>query len=175
MYCRLFAKFNGVTDRFLSEIAVAVLWTLGLLLGIICALNINESYLSLMRTAAACRVSIVGLFTSAYLPFLIVTFFAYIRKRCLVYFFSVCNVISFAFCAMSATLAFGNAGWLVQPLLQFSNVCLLPLYCWFVLKLATGNLTAIKRDFVLVSVVSAAVCGLDYCLVSPFLAKLIEI
>jgi len=147
----------------------------GLLLGVLYSQGADDSYFLLMRTAAASRVSIVGLLTSLYLPFLIAAFFAFIMQPQLMLILCFCKAFIFSCCGYAAISAFGTAGWLVRILLQFSDCCIIPFFFWFCLRNVSGSCVRMKRDLLFCSLVTLSVVAFDFCVISPFLVKLIDI
>lgn len=150
-------------------------WIVGLLAGTVFAVITDVSFLPLMRKAAACRVSIIGLMCTALLPFLFAAYAVFINRFELLLTVCVCKVFSFAYCAVLAARAFGSAGWLVQPLLQFTDICTVPVLCWFSLRHIRTDTVSLRTEFSVCLFLTAAAAGLDYFVVSPFLAKLIDI
>ena len=148
-------------------------WCTGLVAGTYLASLIPESFLLLMRTAGSFRVSIVGLFASVYLPFLLSAFAVYIGRCNFLYIFCLLKALLFALSASVCVDAYNCAGWLVHILLQFSDILLLPVLCWFSIRSLTGC-GGLKRDFSLCSALYFIVGSMDYCIVSPFLVMLID-
>lgn len=157
------------------QIACFLAWTAGLFLGVFLANHVHENYYLLMRMAAKSRVSIVGLLTSAALPFLFLFYFAYIRRFWPI--ITICFLKGFLFCfgAAAVSIAFGSAGWLVRLLLQFTDVCLIPVFSWLVLRHCSAGARPLQKDAVICGTLVVLICSLDYCVVSPYLAMLIEI
>ena len=120
-------------------------------------------------------VSIVSLIIAVLFPFLFSAFAVYLGKPGLLYL--VCFLKSWAFtlAAYGTVVAFGYAGWLVQFLLQFSDILLLWLLYWFCLRHISKTEASAKRDFGICTAAIAAVCGIDYCVISPFLVGLIQV
>ena len=157
-----------------SEILLVSVWLGGLLLGAFLSPFAPESYLLLMRRAAGSPVSIVGLFASVLLPFLIATYAVSISKPVLLYAVCFCKAVLFSFCCRGIQLTFGSAGWLVLILMQFSDLCMLPVLCWFSFRHLGAGTHRLKRDFAIGCGIGTAVGILDYCMVSPFLVMLID-
>ena len=157
------------------ELFLLLSWILGCALGVLTGMNAGDTYVSLMRGAVRYPVSIVGLVISVYLPFLLSAFAVYLGKPGLLYI--VCFLKSWAFtlAAYGTVVAFGYAGWLVQFLLQFSDILLLWLLYWFCLRHISKTEASAKRDFGICTAAIAAVCGIDYCVISPFLVGLIQV
>ena len=102
-------------------------------------------------------------------------YFAYIRRFWPI--ITVCFLKGFLFCfgAAAVSIAFGSAGWLVRLLLQFTDVCLIPVFSWLVLRHCSAGARPLQKDAVICGAVVVLICSLDYCVVSPYLAMLIEI
>lgn len=148
-------------------------WVLGILLGTLSAVNADDSLLAMMRRAADSQVSIVTLLLSAVLPFLIAAYAVFINRYAI--FYAVCagKAFAFSYCAAVIFRAFGSAGWLVQPLLQFSDTVLSILFCWFCFRRCGGDRFDGKADLAVCMIISAAVVVIDSLLVSSFLGTLI--
>lgn len=158
-----------------AELFLLLCWVCGCALGVLTGMNAGDIYASLMRGAVRCPVSIVGLVISVYLPFLLSAFAVYLGKSGLLYI--VCFLKSWAFtlAAYGTVAAYGSAGWLVQFLLQFSDILLLWLLCWFCLRHIGKTTAPVNRDFRICTAAVAAVCSIDYCVISPFLVGLTQI
>lgn len=169
----LFRHYFSFVIKYRSILILIACWLFGLSLAIILASVFEESFLLLMRTAVSVRVSIVGLFTVSYLPFLFSAFAVYIRKPKLIMIVLFIKAFMFVFCGLSCVAAFPSAGWLVRILLQFSDFLLLPALCLFALRQITGcgNL---KKDLSFCTALFVIAGSLDYCVVSPFLVMLID-
>ena len=169
-YFRQFISFI-TKNRRIPLLALSLGFALSL--AVFLASMLEESFLLLMRAAVSDRVSIVGLFAVSYLPFLISAFAVFIRKPRLLYAVMFIKMLLIAFCGLSCLAAYPSAGWLVRILLQFSDLLLVPVLCWFSLRhvCGAGNL---KRDFSFCTALFVFVCSLDYCVVSPFLVMLID-
>jgi len=168
-----FRRFLLSVNRNSVLLALAFMWFMGSLFGIILTEQSGNSYYLLMRTAASSRVSIVGLIASVYLPFLLSAFAVYTNKPRFIYFICFVKAALLAQGALAVALAFGSASWLARFLLQFTDLLLAPVLCWFVIRLLSG-VVALKRDFCFCSVIFLMTGSLDYCVVSPFLVMLID-
>lgn len=170
-----FRKLMSFASRRAAFLLLACTWMTGLMFGAFFSARAGDTYLLLMRTAASSRVSVTGLAASAYLPFLFAAFAVSVNKPKLLY--PICFCKAFLSCAAfcGAALAFGSAGWLVRSLLSFTDLCLLPVFCWFMIRHIGGDVETLKKDLALCTGAAVLVGSLDYCVVSPFLAMLIEI
>lgn len=174
MHPRVNSKVSYCVQHW-RQIVCLLAWTAGLFLGVFLANYAHENYFLLMRMAAKSRVSIVGLLTSAMLPFLFVFYFAHIRNFWPITVICLMKGILFSFGAVAVASAFGSAGWLVRLLLQFTDICLIPIFSWLVLRSCVKDAGRLQKDAVICSAMVALICSLDYCVVSPYLAMLIEI
>lgn len=161
--------------RHSKTLQISFCWILGLLSGTFIAAKIDTSSLSLMRWTAFGSVSIVDLFIAAVFPFLIAAYAVYINKPKLLLLLSGCKAFLFSFFAYAAWHAYGSAGWLVQPLLQFTDIFLIPVLCWFCIRHIAGTANSRRKDIGICFLFIAAVVAVDYFMVAPFLAKLIDI
>ena len=160
--------------RYLPECLLLACWACGCWAGILTGSNAGVIYLSLMRGALGCSVSIVGLAFSVFLPFLLSAFAVYWNRPRFLYIISFVKAWSFTFAAYGICQAFGSAGWLVRFLVQFSDICLLCPLCWFLLRHIRSGSQLWRRDLEFCTLAAAAVCSIDYCVVSPFVVALTQ-
>lgn len=168
-----FRPFLAFVKKNRSILIIVLSLISGFTLAIVLASILEESFLFLMRTAASSRVSIVGLFSVSYLPFLFSAFAVYIRKPKLVLIVLIMKAFLFVFCGLSCIAAFPSGGWMIRALLQFSDFLLLPVLCWFAVRHMTGH-GSLNKDFSFCTALFVIAGSLDYCVVSPFLVMLID-
>ena len=166
--------FMVFQNRKLRTIILAFCWCAGLLTGCYFANCAGNIHYSMMRRATSCSVSIAGLVV-VLLPFLFSAFAVYWNRPSLMYIVCFLKAWSFTLAAYGILNAFGSAGWLVRFLVQFSDILLLCPLCWFFLRHIRGNSAQWKRDLWICSAAAAAVCSIDYCVVSRFLVMLTQI
>lgn len=169
-----FHRFLTFFYRNFSVSVLAIVCLASLVLGTFLGIVSNDSYFLLMRMAASCRVSIVGLISTSFLPFLFSAFAVYIGKQKLIYLVVFLRMLLFAWGAVGTAVAFQTAGWLVHFLLQFTDILLLPVLCWFSLRQLT-EAGVLRKDLSLCTATFLLVGSLDFCVVSPFLVMLIDI
>ena len=89
---------------------------------------------------------------------------------------AICFVKAFllAYCSMVICAAFGQAGWLCWLLLMFSDILLCPVFYSFWLQVPSSGPKKQAILSVCVFCFSALVGWIDYCMVLPFSATLIE-
>ena len=154
----------------LCALALCAVFSAGL--GALFAGTSGDSYFLLMRMAASRPVSIVGSAVSVFIPFLVSVFIITHSKPWLVYL--ICGVRIFLFSSAASAIgrSFGSAGWLVRLMLQIPDLCLIPVLIWFSAVTLAGNCT--KRVMICCILLAAMIGMLDYCVISPFLADLID-
>ena len=147
-------------------------WIAGLILGACTAAVASNSYFLLMRIAPGSNVTIVGLAVSTSLPFLLSAYAVYTDRTLILYPACFLKAFTFALTGCSIYAAYGSAGWLVQALFQFSDICTLPILCWFVIRHSTSKQCGFQQDLVICLVAEFVVFCLDLWYVSPFLASI---
>ena len=161
---RLWKKYN--TAVLLS------FWALGSALGTVVACRISQEAASAVRNAVSQPVSISGVLVVDVLPFLICGLAIVFAELWLIPFIACAKAFGFAFNACAITVAFGSSGWLIRCLLLFSDMLLIPALCVFCLRYSKRNLVRMRREIHAWAVLVALVGCLDFCVVSPFLARL---
>ncbi|MBE6976079.1 MAG: hypothetical protein E7439_02640 [Ruminococcaceae bacterium] len=127
-----------------------------------------------MRGASDCSVTIAGLLATVVLPYLFAAFAVYISKPKLLYLICFVKAFCFAMCGYGICVAYGSAGWLVRWLLQFSDICTVPVLCWFALRHLKGKGRTFRTDAMFYGGIVMLVGYLDFSLISPFLVILTE-
>ncbi len=151
---------------------LALAWAAGLLSGVLLFLHADTSFLSLMHRVRTVPVSIVGLVSVLVFPFLISAFSVYSSLDWVLYLAALGKGFGYCLAVLSCAAAFGSAGWLICPLLLFSDgggVLFLWLY-W--LRCGTGG-GGFSTKVWLLCLGGACLLGLvDLLFISPFLAAL---
>lgn len=157
----------------LSAFTLAFLWLLGLVLGAYLGMKCPVSYLHTLYFAAASPPTIFGLFISTFLPFVFCMYGSYRKKKWLIYISCFYKVFTFSFCSAALSVAFGSAGWLIRFLFRFTDFMTLGVLCWFCIRSMMGILR--EQDYIICVAICVPFGIFDYCIVSPFLAMLIDI
>ena len=151
-------------------LALCVVFSAGL--GVLFSATAGNSYFLLMRGAARSSVSIVGSVLTVWIPFLVSAFLIVHSKLWLVYLICGIRIFSLASACYATHCSFGTAAWLIQGMLHFSQLCLTPVLIWLILLRITRGYS---HRIVIYCIIFAAMIGMiNYCLISPFLANLIE-
>ncbi len=146
-------------------------WVTGLGLGILAAMNADLSVVSLMRPAAFRRVSIVLLLLWSSLPLWITAWSVMIQNFKIFFLSVVLRCFCFGFLLWLEVRAFGSGAWLMVPFSRFSDWLSLGAFCWFSLGCLRDRKWH-RRDLWISMFITILAVIADYCLVSPFLAKL---
>ena len=154
---------------------LAICWCLGLLCGTILFQRADPSFFSLMRSACVGPVSIVGLLGVSLIPFLLSAFAVFISAHWLLLLICLLKAGCFAAVSLGIMEAFGTAGWLVRILLLFSDSISVILLYIFWLRHLCGRRRFCCLDMLLFFSLSTLLSSVDYCIISPFWAGLIEI
>lgn len=170
---RMLHTISGIRKTLsLKVVLIAVLWLLGLLAG---AYFLGQTSLaSLMCSVLFLRISIFGLFLSLALPLIL----SYILYRFFHFYFILpivfLKAFSFICCYGSLMIVYRNAGWLVSGMILFSDfsfVVLLLLY-WY--NAATGRSYSARIAFAVYFLIPIVVGCIDYYIVSPYAAMLLN-
>ena len=147
-------------------------WLSGILLGALIASGADDYLLSVTRQTFGYRVSVIPLLLCAAFPFLIAAIAVLIERYWIFYLLSLVKGFALSFCACLIFCTFGSAGWLVQPMAQFTDVVLSMVFCLFCIRRCRLGCD-VKWDLMFCLIIAAAAAVVDYLLVSQFLAALI--
>ena len=161
------------TRQAACKFLLALCWCGGLILGISFASSADDSTLLMMHSASMSAVSIPGLLSILFLPFLLSALAVYLSRSLLLLGVAFVKAFAFGFCAFAVNAAFQSAGWLVCMLLMFSDLCSLPLLVWFWLRHIAGDRRNAAADLAVCAAIALFIGGFDYCVVSPALAMLL--
>lgn len=156
-----------------SMIQLACAYLFGLISGVLISMSASDALCSAMRAAVYGRVSIPGLLSAILLPFLFSALAVYISSSWLLIPIAFGKAFLFAFLGTGILGAFGSAGWLVRLLLMFSDIASMPLLWWYWRKSLCGS-GHFTRNAVVAAGFVLLIGSVDYCVISPFLANLIE-
>ena len=173
MHIRVSSVFHSIFCR-RKLLLLALCCCLGFFCGTIAAYRSDDTYFSMMLMALASHVSIPGLIASVSLPFLFSAFAVFTGHSGLLYGLCFVKMLFFGLSCAAVHLAFGSAGWLVLLLLCFSDCCAVPVLCWFCIRSISGNSRSFCCDFTVCAALIAAIVAIDICVISPFLASLID-
>lgn len=152
-------------------LVLAFCWCLGFVFGVFLFLYAGTPDISLMRRTVYDSVSIVSLIGIGLLPFLFTVYAVFLSKLWLLFPICFCKACLFAFVAIGISVAFSSAGWMMRRLLLFCDSvwCVLLYFLWY--RLLTGR----KASWLAIILAGILTGGIEYYIISPFLAGLIEI
>ncbi len=127
-----------------------------------------------MRSALLAPVSIVGLLSIWTLPFLLSAFVVFLGRPLWLLLICFSKAFCYAFVSLGFFLAFGTAGWLARILLLFSDWVCMPLLYWFWQRSLSGRRRPSRWDVAALLSVMLLVGSVDYRVIAPLLARLIE-
>ena len=159
------------TYRRTYRLILAFFWLLGLLSGGYLFHRADDSFVSMMCSAVDRRVSIVGLASVIFLPFLFSAFAVYLRHPRLLWLVAFGKALCFSYTALAVLSGYGCAAWLALPLLMFSDIGSIPLLWLFWLGSREGSDAPTGRTIRLFFAAGCIGC-VDYFIVSPFLCGL---
>ena len=146
--------------------------TLSAAFGVVLAASAGELYISLMRTATKRPVSIVGSAVAVFLPSLVSVLLIVHSKPRLLYFVCAIHIASFTATGWALSQAYASAGWMVHLLLQLPQLCIIPMIILLAMQRLSGTFS--KGNAVYILIIVAILGMIDICLISPFLANLID-
>ena len=173
MVCFFRDRYSGHIRRGSATILAFVLCS-GFLIGSIFPMLTENNSLSMMRTAAQCRVSIVTLFSVLILPFLFSSFAVMIHQVWLLLPIGFMKAFLFGFASSSVLCLFGSPGWLICLFLLFSDYLSLPVLCWFWIRVLDPNFRSVTRSLVPLVPLLFGIVFIDVHYVSPFLVDLLS-
>ena len=158
-----------------ATVLLAFFWICGILFGIWISSFSDGHTASLMRSVPYDTVTIVGLVVNTFLPFLLSAFAVSVFGRWLLYPIAFCKGVLNAFVSMGIFQCYGCAGWLIRLFLCFSDVYSLPLlYLLWLRLLDKEDFNGIRAVFLYLAPVFC-IGSIDFCLISPFFADLINL
>ena len=157
-----------------GRVLISLLWIAGLILGCCLALFQSETTLLFIRQISRQRMSVVVLTISLLCPFVISYFAFRLRLWFVIYLIVFIKATCFSFCALCLEIAFGDAGWLVYRLYLFSDSCCVIILMWFWNHCIAIDSEKLNRSFYFCFAMIAAVCFMDFIIVSPFVIKLFD-
>ena len=154
---------------------LAFFWIAGLVTGILCAYAAGPSFLTMMRGTLFGPVSIVSLLYTALLPFLLSAAAVSLSAEFLIFPVVFLKGLSFTFVSMGTVFAFGCSGWLIRILISFADLLSVPLLLWFWLRSVSKIRRSVTTEAIFMTAILLLIASIDYRVVSPFLADLINL
>lgn len=154
---------------------LAFFWISGLISGILSAYAAGPSFLLLMRRTVFGSVSIVSLLCASFLPFLLSASAVFFSAEMLIFPIALVKGFLFSFVSMGAVLAFGFSGWFLRILICFADLMSVPLLLWFWLHSVNAEGRRVTSEGIFMAAFLLLIASIDYRVISPFLADLINL
>ena len=154
------------------SVLLALCYLAGLFFGVFVFRSADERLELLMRGAFSGTVSIVGLLCVTILPFLFSAFAVFLSRPVLLFLVSFVQAFAFSFVSLGILRCSGSAGWLTRWLLCFSGSVFAPVLYLYWQRHLTRPFSGLEAAGMLS--VCLLIGSIDYCLISPFLARLIN-
>lgn len=161
----------SIPSRKFWVLFLALSWIIGLISGCIISITSDTFYFIPMRAATYCRVSIVSLLVVTAFPFLFSAFVFYFAKPWLFIPIACMKAMSFSMVAIGIFRSFGSAGWLLQFLLMFSDICLIPFLIFYWVRFISSERAIHFYDILCVSTAVLSVGLIDFYFISPILVS----
>jgi len=166
-----FSQYLVASSRRSCKLMLTFLWAVGLLCGCYCA-ACADNIASLMRACCDAGVSIVGLLTVPFLPFLISAIAVYCSALPVLYLTGFCKSFLLGFCVCAVSTGFPGGGWLMCLLLLFTDLLTVPGLFLFQFRCLSGC-KGILQQGLWTALWFVAVCIADYLWVVPLLRDII--
>lgn len=153
---------------------LACFWLSGFLCGISVYLSAGRTLVSLMRSTLLVSVSIVGMLCVTTLPFLLSAFAVFLSRPVLLLPICFEKAFLFAFVSIGIIQAYGSAGWLLRWFLLFSDCTSVPMLYWFWLRHISGDRPLDGLGVALMCALGLLIGSVNYSVIPPFLAGLID-
>ena len=157
-----------------AKLVILFFWVFGLLIGGQFCRGDPAMISSLMHTAMAGCVSIVGLFCVLFLPLFVAALAVYRSIPVLLLVAIGGKAISFGFVFTSVDTWLGNASWLIRFFLLFTDCVGIAALIWLSLRHASHRLPSFWVDLTGCICICLMAATIDYWLISPFAASLVH-
>ena len=147
-------------------------WVCSVVAGAYLAYSLQD-FFPLMHAVLKNRVSIVGVATTAFLPFILSALAAYFSLPELVYVIAAIKGVCLGFTSISLLICYADAAWLVYCLACFSSsFTLIPLFLFWIRYLA-GSGKSMWCNVYRYFLYAIAIGAIDYLYVSPLISNVI--
>ena len=157
-----------------GRLLLAFFWFFGLFCGILFFMAAGDSFFPLMRSVSSSTVSIVDLLCMTALPFLLSIFLISLSGPVVILPICFCKAFLFSFVSLGILQTFGSAGWLLRCFLLFADCTVIPFLYWFWLRHLVDNRPFYSAEAILTLSFVFLIGSVDYRIISPFVACLIE-
>ena len=153
-------------------VTLSFVFFLGHLLGVWVSGTAGDFFVAQMQTAAASRVSIVGLLASAVVPFLFSAFVVYAGRPLFLIPIAFWKAFLYSYVGYRWWMAWGHAGWLVTGLVMFTGMLSMPVLFWYWMRYVGGRKLEWNVFFLVLGCL-VAIGIVDHQWIVPFLIGII--
>lgn len=156
------------------SLVLAFFWIAGWVCGIWTSRSADFFFLSQMRGACLGAVSIVSVLLVSFLPFLFSALAVSCHRTFLLLFVAFWKAFLSGYVSFGLVQAFPVSGWLLRPMLLFSEIASLPLLYGYWRKHLCGRVRPSGWETAAYLSVFFLIGSIDFRIISPFLASLID-
>ncbi len=153
---------------------LAFFWIAGLLCGISALLSAPVFFIPLVRSFSSGTMSIVSVLCAAILPFLVSVFLLLLDRPIWLLLFAFIKAFLFSFLSLGILLYYGSSGWISQCFLLFCDIATVPLLYFLCQRSMVRNVYFCWYETAFVFALVILAGSLDFCIISPFWASLID-
>lgn len=150
-----------------SRFSCIVSVSFGAIVGCLAGILLDEPFLSVMRRALDCPVSIVCCSIPLFFPFVCSIIAAFLGNSTILIGISFLKTCGFTFCLTCICMLIQAGECSSCLLLMFSDLCAMPVYCWYWLH--SLSYRSSSRWILLLSILLAFIGFMDYLFISPLL------
>lgn len=151
---------------------LAFFWIAGLLSGALAAFITKDILVSLMLPALNCRVSIVGLLVTVFLPLPIYLLFTYRKAYFPAFLFYSIKGLLLGYCQYGCLIAFGSAGWLACIMLVLPDLLMTIVWFWLFLEASNGVQHRVSRNLIVCICCGLLIVGIYFLRISPLIISI---
>ena len=152
---------------------LAISWVCSIVVGAYLAFSAQDLSSSLMHAVLINRVSIVGLATILFFPFILSALAAYFSLSELIYVIAAVKGVCLGFTTTTLLFCYADAAWLVYGLACFSSSFTLIPLLHFWIRYLTGAVRSLWSDTYRYFIYAAAVGVVEYLYLSPLISDVI--
>ena len=169
-HCRQWPSFWRKNCNFF----LACSWMSGLLAGQFLLLRADTSVYGLLRSAVSQPTSIAGLFVTAVIPFVLYSIAVFFSRPWLLVLLCFTRSLIFSYIVLGIAVSFWTSSWLIRWIFLFSQCTSVSLEYWYWRHCLSGEHGFDVIVFILLISIVFLIVSLDYGIVLPFGARLLD-
>ena len=155
-------------------ILLFIFWIIGLICGLYFVSFSDYQVLEPFRWSPYCVPSFWGIMLATILPVLVSAVAVFCSAPILIYIFSILKAFSFGTCLCGIIAVFGQSGWLIRFALLFSDNVMAVVSIWLWVRCLSLNRFVIAKELLVSAAIAVGLCFVDFFLISPYLAYLMN-